>query len=371
MDKNEGTFSYKKVGFSLSLPEGWVIHPRNKHLFSANFTSRGISLVKLTVLVDEAIPFIEHHIRITSLQKFPKRVFQFSQGKLSNIQELSIKRASFGGIALNESIWAGKRDGIAKIFHTITMPLERAIVQLYFEFPASLYNKPDDVINSVLQGVVIHPAPKQSSEQLAKTYKKIGEIYTSQGLWKEAASVFTQALSEQPNDPVLYVLLGESYFQAKSFDQALEAFTKATMLTTQNAKAYKGLGKTHFSKKSFDKGISAIKRALILSEDEAPLYLLLGNAYLKQGKTEAAIRSYQKLLRLKEMETEGHLGIGKAYLATDLYEQAIFEFNEVLRRQPQHREPHCLLEKAYTQLNAMENAEKEKALCTRGRATPS
>jgi len=363
LDEKTRSYSDKEIGFSISLSEEWDLSPKKNALFKATQASKGLPFITLTAVVEKEIPFLKHYLRINGLKKFPSQMFKFSQGKLSNIKHLSNKKRHFGEKALAETVWAAKRDGIAKVIHTINLPLERAIVQLNFELSAALYKKPDTAIQSVLKGIVILPTPNPSPKALSLTYKNIGQAYQRAQLWKEASIVLEQAVTEQPDDPDLYMLLGQSYTQLKFYDNALNAFIKTTELSFQNAKAHKSLGETYLIQKKFDQGVFEIKLAITITDDDAPLYLILGNAYLRQGKPEEAIRSFQKLLRKKELETEGHLGIGKAYLATELYDQAIFEFKEVLRDKPQHKEPHCLLAKAYTKIKSLDEASKERALC--------
>lgn len=371
IDPDLRSFTDKEIGFSIVFPEGWDISLEKGRLFTATYTQRNIPLVTLTAIAETEIPILRHYLRITSLEKFPRRLFKYAQGNLSKIKALSPKKTQFGGASLDEIVWAAERDGVPIIVHSINLPLEVALVQLHFEFPSQLYQNPDQVIDSVLDGIVILPTVKPSPERLAATYRTIGEIYKSKSLWGEAGNAFREAVNAQPDNPELYVLLGESDFKVQAFDRALVAYKRAVDLSIENAEAYKGLGETHLKLGAFDDAITATKRGLILSEDEAPYYLLLGNAYLGKGDTKEAIRNFQKLLRKERLETDGHLGIGKAYLASELYEQAIFEFKEVLRSRPADTETHCLLEKVYTQLNATEDAAKEAALCQKDISSPS
>lgn len=371
-DKTKRTFSYKEIGFSLSLPQGWLVTPELGVLFTAEFRRKDIPLVRLALLTEETIPFLVDYLRISKKEKFAKRMLHFSKGELSHIDLRASKHYKLGDKTWIEIVWSGKRDGIAKVFHSLLIPTDNAIVQLHFEFSAQFYNAPDNMIRPVLKGIMINAAPKPSPEDLALTYRTLGTIYKNQGLFKEAIKFFNLALSEQPEDVELYVLLGSTYFQQKSYQAALKIFLKVTTeMTSQNTEAYRGLGKTYFEMGRYDEGISAIKHALSLSNQEAPLYLLIGNAYLKQNKIEEAVQTFQNLLKEKQLETEGHLGIGKAYLKMELYEQAIFEFEQVLEKQPRHKEPHCLLEKAYFEIGESEKAEAEKVFCKKeGPETP-
>ncbi len=364
-------FSDHEIGISIALPEGWEMSMEESRLFVAYFRKKGIPLVTLTAVSETEIPFLRDYLRITSFEKFPRRLIKYTQGKLSKIKMLKPKKAQFGGKPLDEIVWAAEREGIAVIVHSINLPLEAAIIQLHFEFSAKLYNNPDQIINTVLSGITILPAPSPTPEQLADTYRTIGEIYKSRALWGEAGIAFRAAVKAQPDRSNLHVLLGESYFEIESFDRALETYNQAVALDMGNAEAHKGLGETHLKLGHIDEGIAEIKRGLALTEDEAPYYLLLGNAYLEKGTPNEAIRAFQKLIRKKKLESEGHLGIGKAYLASELYDQAVFEFKEVLRSRPEDRETHCLLEKVYTALSASEDAAKSAAHCNKGVASPS
>ncbi len=362
-DKTKRTFSYKDIGFSLAMPEGWVLTPELGVLFTAEFRRKDIPLLRLSLLTEETIPFLVDYLRINKKEKFAKRMFSFSRGALSNIDLRASRHYKLDDLTWIEIVWSGKREGIAKIFHSFLIPTDNAIVQLHFEFSARFYNLPDNMIRPVLKGITLNEVPKPSPEKLALTYQNIGNIYKNKGLFNEAIKFFKLALSQQPDDVRLHVLLGSTYFQKKAYSLSLKTFLKVTEMTFQSTDAYTGLGKTYFELGRYDEGISAIKRALSLSNQEAPLYLLIGNAYLKQDKIEEAIQTFQNLLKKKQLETEGHLGIGKAYLKMELYEQAIFEFEQVLKKQPAHKAPHCLLEKAFFEIGELEKAAEKKALC--------
>lgn len=363
VDEYKQTFSYKKIGFSLSMPENWQMISEPGVLFVSEFRRKGIPVVRLSLLTEEDVPFLKHYLRIRKKEKFAKRMFHFSRGQVEHINLRESKHYKLDDKTWIEIIWSGKRNGIAKIFHSYLIPTENAIAQLHFEFPAQFYNSPDKMIRLVLQGISINPVPRPSPEALARTYRSIGTRYKNQSLFNEAIDLFRQALEQQPKDIELHLLLGKTYFQEKTYPAALETFLKAAKLNSAYAEVYKGLGETYFKLNRFNEGISAIKRALSLSDQEASLHLLLGNVYLKQNKTEEAIQSFQNLLKTKELEAEGHLGIGKAYLSMTLYEQAIFEFEQALEKQPGHKVSHCLLEKAFFALGESKQAEKEKALC--------
>ncbi len=368
VDQYQQTFSYQKIGFSLSMPGGWQVTSEPGVLFSSEFRRQDISLVRLALLTEETIPFLKHYLRISEKEKFSKRMLHFSKGQIGDINLRASKHYKSGNKTWIEIVWSGERGGISKIFHSYLIPTDNAIVQLHFEFPTRFYNSPDNMIKPVLKGVKINALPEPEPKELALIYRNIGTIYKNQGLFKEAIDLYRQALLKEPNDIELHILLGKTYFQKKVYTAALRTFLKATELSSQNAEAYKGLGETYLKMDRFDNGISAIKRALSLTDQEAPLYLLMGFAYLKQKKTEEAIQTFQRLLEERQFETEGHLGIGKAYLSMRLYEQAIFEFERVLERQPAHKEPHCLLEKAFFALGESKKAEEEKAVCNQGDA---
>lgn len=363
LDNQNHRYESEAAGIAITFPPQWRLSESDGVLFIAEFNPSGTPLLRLTATEEKLIPSLEDYLKLEPLTPVSRRAFKLSQNQLSHFQAVSSGKREVLGETWGESVWLARREGVPKVFHTFTIPVQLDLIQLHFEIPAPLYEGQKQNIDPVLEGVSRLPRPAPSSEEYIRAYRGMGETYKSREMWSDAIASFQNALSKAPNNTELHLLLGESYSKSGETPRALESFLTATRLSPQNARAYEGLADLYFAQGSTDAGISAAKRSLNLNPDNVRLYTKLGETYLKQGQTEESIHTFRKLLRRKPDSAEGHLGLGKGYLTTDLYEQAILEFEQALKLNPQLNEPHCLLERAYTQLSSTAEAEREKALC--------
>ncbi|MBI3804830.1 MAG: tetratricopeptide repeat protein [Nitrospirae bacterium] len=366
VDNRAHLFRSKEIGVEITFSPQWHLSNAANSLFVAELKPTGTPIVRLTATDEKNIPSLEDYLKLEPSIPLSQRVQKLSQNKISYLQALSSRKIKVNGETWGESVWLGQREGITKIFHTYTASARLNLVQLHFEFPSTFYENQKEIIAAVLDGVSFLPLPEPSDEEYVRAYRSIGEIYKGRGQWSDAIEAFQNALSKNPQEPELHILLGESHLKNDAIDPALQSFLKATQLSSQNARAYEGLADVYFKQGSTDQGIAAIKRAVGLAPQNPGLYLKLGEAYLKQGRTQEAINTYQKLLRRKFDTADAHLGLAKAYLNVDLYEQAILELEQTVKLRPQQVEPHCLLEKAYTHLESTADAEREKQLCKQG-----
>lgn len=362
LDDQKHFFRSNEAGVSITFPPQWHLSTSKNTLFVADLNPTGTTIARLTGILKKNIPSLQDYQKVETVLPLSQRLQDFSQNQISHFQPISSDTIARNGELWGETVWMGERDGVAKIFHSYTVPIGVNLLQLHFEFPAPFYENQKQVIDAVLDGVTPAPAPS-SKEDYVRAYRAIGEFYRSRELWKEAIDSFKEALEKKPRDADLHVLLGESYFKQEEADLALESFQTAIRLTSQNARAYEGLADVYFKKGETDQGVAMIKRALGIAPDNASLYVKLGEAYLQKGRNQDSITTYQKLLKRKADSADGHLGLGKAYLAVDLYEQAVLELEQALKLKPQLNAPHCLLAKAYTQLESTADADREKRLC--------
>lgn len=370
VDTRNRSVDYKELGFFMSLPPDWRIAKSRDFLFTADFEQNGTPQIRLTATMERNIPSLEDYLRLEPGLTIGQKVAKVIQGELTELHAVSSGKFEFKGNTWKESIWLAERRGKAKVFHTYTIPVGLNLVQLHFEFPASLYEGLRPMITSALEGIKIAPPPPSDLE-LVRAYQSIGEVYRSREMWKEAAAAFSIAAETAPRSELLRLLLGESYFQSGQLDPAEREFQKAIVINPQNTRALEDLADVYFKKGMNDPGIAAVKRAVGLAPDDTRLYLKLGEAYLKENRTQEAIKIYQKLVRRKPESAEGHLGLGKSYLAADLYEQAIIEMEQTLKLSYQRTDAHCILEKAYIQLQSTTDAEREKKLCPQTAPVPA
>ena len=96
------------------------------------------------------------------------------------------------------------------------------------------------------------------------------------GKYDEAASVFTDALESNPNDPELLNYLGISRFNAGDYTGAVKAFNLALKADPSFAMAYHNLGLTYHAMGRYYHALEYYERVINLEADDDLLHYHMG-----------------------------------------------------------------------------------------------
>lgn len=143
-----------------------------------------------------------------------------------------------------------------------------------------------------------HSSPTRTRNSISKLTKK-GLALFRQEKHDEALALFEEALTLQPNDPLLLVYKGRALQYRHRLRDALDAFEEATEIAPgfgyawgQKANVLVELKKPHAALEAFDKGLS-------LSPEDAALQWTGRAAVLRDlGLKQEALESYNRALAL-------------------------------------------------------------------------
>ena len=159
-----------------------------------------------------------------------------------------------------------------------------------------------------------------------KFYRKfLGEIYTKQKRYKEAAVMYEKLSDKFPNDVDNYLDLSNVYILQEKFSDAVEIYNK-------------------------------IERAIGVSEEITRQKQLI---YLKQNKVEKAIEEGDKLIASEPTEPEYVVQQAQILISNERYDQAIKMLQNSLKRNPDFAECHVLLAEIYRKQNELEKCNQE------------
>ena len=159
-----------------------------------------------------------------------------------------------------------------------------------------------------------------------KFYRKfLGEIYTKQKRYKEAAVMYEKLSDKFPNDVDNYLDLSNVYILQEKFSDAVEIYNK-------------------------------IERAIGVSEEITRQKQLI---YLKQNKVEKAIEEGDKLIASEPTEPEYVVQQAQILISNERYDQAIKMLQNSLKRNPDFAEGHVLLAEIYRKQNELEKCNQE------------
>ena len=246
----------------------------------------------------------------------------------------------------------------------------------------------------------------KKDEERPEAYSALGEIYTSQKNYGEAASQFEKAkkylpLSKTKDDldkaeieTIINVLSSEAdnFIAAGKVDDAINSMFTAKLFDEKNPEIYFALGNAYLARGSFDIAKTNYDLALKYKPNYAPALYGIGKISFKQKKYSAALENYIKsseadnnfapaffekglMFYLLDKFTDaieaferydllvpgsprGKTYLAKSYYGKGEYDKALGILNEVLAKDPEYSEANKYT--AYVMIEKKEYAKAEE-----------
>lgn len=179
----------------------------------------------------------------------------------------------------------------------------------------------NDIANATLYS---EKASKLDEEN--KFYKKfLGDLYTKQKRYKEAAQIYEKLASKYPRDVDNYLDLSNAYIMQEKYADAVEVYNK-------------------------------IEKTIGMSEEITHQKQLI---YLKQNKLEKAIEEGDRLIASEPTEPEYVVQQAQILISNERYDQALKMLETSLKRNPDFAEAHVLLAEIYRKKGDFEKCSQE------------
>lgn len=153
------------------------------------------------------------------------------------------------------------------------------------------------------------------------------------GRYEEAIEILTQAISEDPSNPIFYNYRGTSFEKGGNLDKALEDYQKSAELKPDFILPTVKMGTIYAKKKDFEKAIEFYKKAIQLGDQDVTTYFNYGVCLMNLGNNEEAKVIFEKLISLDENYSDAyyqlgiiHIGLGDAVTAKE-YLQSFIEMD--------------------------------------------
>lgn len=149
-----------------------------------------------------------------------------------------------------------------------------------------------------------------SLDKELRVYLTEGEILNTAKQHEDALELFTEALTQLPDNNRLLYARALTADKVGQFDLAIKDLESIVKREPENAQALNALGYTLVDRtKLFEKGLGYIKAALKLEPDDGAIHDSMGWAYYRLGQYDEALK-YLKLAfeKLKDAEVAAHLG---------------------------------------------------------------
>ncbi len=130
--------------------------------------------------------------------------------------------------------------------------------------------------------------------------------------WVGAVEAYSQALSENPDDPVALSSLGLAYYQLKKYEDALRVFQRLTILTPDDPMPYER--------------ISHIYERVGMLNEAIKCYMQTAELQLKARDVDRAVDSYYDVIRLDPLNQAAHTRLAKVFDKVGRKKEAVAEF---------------------------------------------
>ena len=155
------------------------------------------------------------------------------------------------------------------------------------------------------------------------------------GRLDDAAAIYQQLLTDNPNHADAAHLLGLVRFRNNDFDSAIRLIQDAVERDPDNPIYHANLGNVFKDAGRSSDAIAAYRRALELNPGDAASHNNLGYVLQAGGMIEEGIDHYRKAIDLRPDNYRAHYNLGNALFLTGENEPAVAAFREAARLNPQ------------------------------------
>jgi tetratricopeptide (TPR) repeat protein len=189
----------------------------------------------------------------------------------------------------------------------------------------------------------------QQAIELAEKHRSVGQL-------REAASIYQQILSVEPNRADVLHLMGIVAYQSGQLDQAVELFNKAIAVDPRVPDFHGNLALALLAKNKWDQAVAACTNALRLRPDFPEARLNLAIALEQLGRLDEAINAYRRVLEARPDFAQAHFNLGNALHAQGQFEKAIQAYQTARGLCPNVPEIHNNLARALKDSRKLEEA---------------
>jgi predicted TPR repeat methyltransferase len=163
------------------------------------------------------------------------------------------------------------------------------------------------------------------------------------GRTHEAAEIYRDVLSQNPNHPDALRLLGMVARQEGKLDDALNLIRRSIEVDPARAETWHNLGDVMRSLNRPDDAVSAYTKAVELRPDWAEAHGALGNVLREMGNLDRAATEFKKVIQLKPDLAAGYLNLGKTRHQQSKRGEAMAAYATAIGLKPDWAEAHEFL----------------------------
>ncbi len=161
---------------------------------------------------------------------------------------------------------------------------------------------------------------------------KQGVELINAGRYKEAINILTEAIRNEPSNPLFYYYRGMAFEKNGELDKALEDYQKAVELKPDFVLSLKKEGNVYAKKAEYEKAIELYEKSLQLGDEDTTTYYNFGVCLMNMGKNEEAKEVFEKLLLRDDSYSDAYYQLGIIYISlgdTEKAKELLLKFIEI------------------------------------------
>ena len=190
------------------------------------------------------------------------------------------------------------------------------------------------------------------------SYIKEGIKALQEKRYEDSVKAFTNAIEENPNDPIGYVNFGNALAAMNDVERAERFFQKALTLDVKAATAYSGLANLYYNSERYVEAAKLYQKSIECGIEGADAYFMLGKSFEKDGQPKLALPYLQRAAELAKEDAEIRLSYGILLCQLEMFDIAKGELEYVLKLDEKNADAHYNLGVLY----AVSTKDTEKAL---------
>jgi tetratricopeptide (TPR) repeat protein len=179
---------------------------------------------------------------------------------------------------------------------------------------------------------------KEEIELIITVLKAESENFIADGKVDKAISSLTQAKIFDDKNPVIYVGLGDAYLARGAFDVARNNYDQSLKLKPNYAPALFGLGDISFKKKKYSDALDYYIKSSNEDNNFAPAFFMKGMMFYLIDKFNDAIDAFERYDKLVPGSLKGKTYMAKAHYGKQEFDIALKILEEVLSIDPTYSE---------------------------------
>lgn len=168
-----------------------------------------------------------------------------------------------------------------------------------------------------------------------------------EGKFEEAIKYFSEAIEENPTDPVAYINFGNVLVAVKEIERAVKFFEKAIELDEQASAAYYCLGNLYYEQEQYELAVNYFEKAKNKGLNNNDIYFMIGMCFVQLGNPKLALPYLQRSVELNADDIEARFQYALVLAQSEVYDEAIHQFTIVVNQDSQHADAYYNLGVAY------------------------